>query len=127
MSGILIISGDWQSRTLLRAQLIEDKCDVRAFTSPQEAKGALAPPAAYQPALVLADLSSFGREEVETLDDLVRGLPAGVPLWIIASRGGPDEGWIELLKGPHLEKALFRPADAGELVEQIKARTKCGR
>jgi len=42
MPGVLIISRDWQTRALLRAQLIEDGCDVRAFVSPDQAKAALA-------------------------------------------------------------------------------------
>ena len=50
MPGVLIISRDWQSRALLRAQLIEDGVDVRAYTSAAEA-------GAWVPALVLADLS----------------------------------------------------------------------
>jgi CheY-like chemotaxis protein len=138
MPGVLIISRDWQSRALLRAQLIEEGCDVRAFTSPDGAWAALAKaeeskvkdqkpgatsPGTFSPELVIADVSAVSdRGEVEQLANLIRSLPADVPLWVIASRGEPGQDWTEVLKEAHLENVLFRPIDGGELIERIKNR-----
>ena len=138
MSGLLIISRDWQSRALLRAQLIEEGCDVRAFVSPDEARAALVSVeepkvknqrlkvkrgSTFSPGLVIADVSAVcDRGEIEQLADLIRGLPADVPLWVIGSR--EEQEWIELLKEAHLENVLFRPIDGGELVERIKSRVR---
>jgi len=146
MPGVLIISRDWQSRALLRAELIEEGCDVRAFVSPDEARAALGrverskleiqssklqnsriatgrTGSRFSPGLVIADISAVSdRGEIEQLADLTRSLPAEVPLWVIASRGEPGRQWIELLKEAHLERVFFRPIDGGELVERIKDR-----
>jgi CheY-like chemotaxis protein len=132
---MLIISRDWQSRALLRAQLVEEGCDVRAFVSPEEAREALTgrkverqkskvkSGSTFSPGLVIADISAISdRGEIEQLANLTRSLPADVPLWVIAGRGEPGQGWIELLKEAHLERVLFRPIDGGELVERIKSR-----
>lgn len=137
MAGVLIISRDWQSRALLRAQLIEEGCDARAFTSAGEAAALLSRPAVarrlkvesrrsrFLPGLALADISLVSdRAEIDDLKSLVRNLPASIPLWIIASRSDADEGWIEMLGGPRLEKVLFRPIDAGKLIEEIKRRVQ---
>ena len=142
MSGVLIVSRDWQSRALLRAQLIEEGCDVRAFVSPEEAREALVGAEKskvegqeskgtvgnkFSPGLVIADASAIAdRGEIEELANLIRSLPADAPLWLIASRGEPGQGWIELLKEAHLEKVFFRPIDGGELVGQIKRRIGAG-
>lgn len=141
MPGVLIISRDWQSRALLRAQLIEEGCDVRAFTSTSEATASPARPAVgsqrsrvedqklsrnstFLPDLVLADVSLVSDSgEIDALKALAENLPAGVPLWLIASHGSADnKEWIAMLKGPRLEKVLFRPLDAGKLLEKIKSR-----
>jgi len=140
MPGVLIISGDWQSRALLRAQLIEEGCDARAFVSPDQARAALGRVedskvetqklkvkrgSTFSPDLVIADISGVSdRGEIGQLASLVRSLPADVPLWIIASR--EEQEWIELLKEAHLENVLFRPIDGGELVRRIKSRIHCG-
>jgi len=138
MPGVLIISRDWQSRALLRAQLIEESCDVLAFVSPEQARAALAKVerskgegqksklksrSTFSPGLVIADISAVSdRGEIERLASLARSLPADAPLWVIASRGEPGEGWIELLREAHLEEVFFRPIDGGELVARIKSR-----
>jgi len=75
--------------------------------------------------LVVVDVSSVSdRPEVEQLRNLLQGRPADVPLWIIASRCSAEEEWVGMLKGPRLEKVLFRPIDAGKLVEEIKSRVQ---
>lgn len=141
MPGVLIISRDWQSRALLRAQLIEEGCDVRSFVSAEDARMALSRPedegrkskvknqkleiksgGRFSPDLVIADISAVSdRAEVAQLVALVRRLPA-VPLWVIASRGKEGEEWIEMLQGPRLEKVMLKPIDGGALIEQIKRR-----
>lgn len=145
MPGVLIISRDWQSRALLRAQLIEEGCDVRAFTSPAEASDLLSRPQvesrrlkverrapmsrtrAFLPGLMIADISSVSDvAEINDLATLVARLPADAKMWVIASRSRTPREWIGLLKGPRLEKVLFRPIDAGKLVEQITSRINSG-
>jgi DNA-binding response OmpR family regulator len=143
VSGVLIISRDWQSRALLRAQLIEEGCDVRAFVSPDQATAALVKVrtskaesrrlrvkrgSTFSPGLVIADVSvGSDRGEIEQLANLIRSLPADVPLWVIASRAEPAQEWIGLLKEAHLENVLFRPIDGGELLERIKNRIGDGK
>ncbi|HEV2425570.1 MAG TPA: hypothetical protein VGZ29_12150 [Terriglobia bacterium] len=140
--GVLIISRDWQSRALLRAQLIEEGCDVRALTSPAAASKLLARPPAQSPrseaeshktktsggflaVLVLADISLISdRVEIDELKSLARKLPAGAALWAIASHDSTDKERLAILKGPRLENVLFRPIDAGKLVEQIRRRVQ---
>jgi CheY-like chemotaxis protein len=142
MPGVLIISRDWQSRALLRAQLIEEGCDARAFVSPDQARAALGTveeskvesqksrvkrASTFSPDLVIADISAASdRGEIEQLASLIRNLPTDAPLWVIASRGESGQGWIEVLREAHLEKVFFRPIDGGELVERIKRRIAAG-
>lgn len=141
MPGVVIISRDWQSRALLRAQLIEDGCDVRAFASPSEAgelltrsqvesrrskvesRTPMSRTCAFLPGLMIADVSSVSDvAEINDLATLVARLPANAKLWVIASHSRTDREWIGMLKGPRLEKVLFRPVDAGKLVQEITRR-----
>jgi CheY-like chemotaxis protein len=121
VSGVLIVSGDWRSRALLRAQLIEEGCEVRAYESLRDAAGVLriSPEAikktsGFTTGLVVADLSENGTRH--EMDQLLR-LTQRVPVWVIASRRGTPE---PELKG--FERVFFRPVDMRDLVEEIKRR-----
>jgi CheY-like chemotaxis protein len=126
VAGVLILSRDWQSRALLRAQLIEEGLDVRAFPSSLEAGTALAA-SPFQPELILADFSTTSvRDEAEPVARLARDLfvdAVPLPVWVIARRS--DEAWLPP-RGEPFEAILFRPIDVGELIERIKKRVRDG-
>lgn len=117
MRDVLIISRDWQSRALLRAQLIEEGCNVRAFRSARDAAAALGR-GVFHPRLAIADLSA-GTDPAEV--EQVAGLARRLPVWVIASRSAPGD-WLQSLQGRDFEVVLFRPVDLGELVKCIKER-----
>jgi len=116
MTQILLIGKDWQARSLLRAQLLEEGLAVEAH---ETVRGALAglEGGALHPGLLVADLSSSDdpAADAETLAAWSREIPT----WIIASRSLITE---KSLKGRGFEMILFKPVDVGELVGQIKAR-----
>jgi len=118
MAKIVLAGKDWQTRALLRAQLIEEGLEVEAFETLQDALARSEEPTS-RPSLLVADLysSEDSRAEIERL----AAWAARIPIWIIASQS--------LLAEPQLnsrgfELILVRPIDAGELVEQIKRRVK---
>lgn len=116
MSRILIAGKDWQARTLLRAQLLEEGFDVEAHETVADALASLeSTPSA--PDLFLADIS-----QSDDLTGEVEALAAGsrkTPIWIIASRAFITE---KGLSGRGFEMILLRPVDVGELVDQIRQR-----
>jgi CheY-like chemotaxis protein len=116
MSRILVAGKDWQARTLLRAQLLEEGFDVEAHETVPEALASLeSTPSA--PGLFLADIS----QSDDPAGD-VEALAAGsrkTAVWIIASRAFITE---KRLSGHGFEMILLRPVDVGELVERIKQR-----
>ncbi len=116
MTQILLVGKDWQARTLLRAQLLEEGLDVEAH---ETVRGALAglEGSTVLPGLLVADLSSSDdpATDAETLATWSREIPT----WIIASHSLITE---KSLKGRGFEMVFFKPVDVGELVEQIKAR-----
>jgi CheY-like chemotaxis protein len=116
VSRILLAGKDWQSRALLRAQLLEEGFDVEAHESVSEALATLAPGATL-PDLFIADVSASDNPsaDVESLSTWT----LQVPTWIIASRSYIIE---KGLRGHGFEMILLRPVDLGELVEQIKRR-----
>jgi hypothetical protein len=64
--GVIIISRDWQSRALLRAQLIEEGVDVRAFISPKEVAAWVVPGTVEGPeAKGSGELKACGESRVE--------------------------------------------------------------
>lgn len=116
MSHIVIAGKDWQSRALLRAQLLEEGFEVEAYETVPDALAALSP-AVNLPNLFIADVSASDdpSADVEALSAWSRKLP----IWIIASRTFIIE---KGLRGHGFEMILLRPVDVGELVEQIKRR-----
>ncbi len=114
MPQVLLIAKDWQTRALLRAQLIEEGVEVEAHESVESAVAAVEE-SGLVPSLILADLTAS--------DDPIRDAnllavwTQPFPIWVIASHtliAGQN------LKGKGFELVLFRPIDVGELVEQIK-------
>jgi CheY-like chemotaxis protein len=116
MAKIVLVGKDWQTRALLRAQLIEEGLEVEASATLREA---LARPdeATSLPALLVVDLypSEEPRAEIERL----AAWAGRIPIWIIASQSLLVE---PQLKSRGFELILARPIDVGELVEQIKRR-----
>ncbi len=114
MAQVILIGKEWQSRALVRAQLIEEGLDVEAFLTAQMAlEGA----GELLPELIVADLSESENLEGE-VDELAQWARQ-VPIWILAGR---DLIAGKLLRGRGFEMVLYRPIDVGELVQQIKRR-----
>jgi len=120
VSQILIAGKDWQSRALLRAQLLDEGFEVEAHETITDALGALEP-GAKPPDLFIADISASDdpSADVEALSAWTRK----VPIWIIASRTYIVE---KGLRGHGFEMILLRPVDMNELVDQIKQRLEDG-
>jgi CheY-like chemotaxis protein len=114
MAQVILAGKDWQARALVRAQLLEEGVEVEAYPSAGEALESVSE---ILPALLVADLteSEDPAGEIEQLAPWTRQFP----VWILAGRNliaGKS------LRGRGFEMILFRPLDAGELVEQIKRR-----
>jgi len=113
---LFLASKDWQTRALLRAQLLEEGLSVEAFESVRDALAQLEffP---LRPALLVADIiaSDQPSADVESLANWARR----IPIWVIASLTFDVEGGIE---GRGFERVLFRPLDLGKLVVQIRQR-----
>ena len=116
MPRVVLIGKDWQTRALLRAQLLEEGVDVAAYESAGEAIEDFGQPASL-PALLIADLASSDDPTREA--ELLAAWAKQVPIWIIASHSLIVD---KKLKGRGFEVILFRPIDVGEVVEQIKRR-----
>ncbi len=116
MNRILIAGEDWQSRAMLRAQLLEEGFEVEAHETIAGALDALGRGAGL-PQMMLADVSA-SRDPVADLRAL-SPWSHKIPLWIIASRAFRlDDG----LHGHGFEIILPRPVEVGELVDRIKLR-----
>lgn len=129
-AGVVIVSADWQSRALLRAQLLEEGCEVRAFESAADAERVLRRNASvmkgrgsarlvegdFKLRLIVADLSAGGSaSEIERLAQLAQCRA----VWVLASRSSAAETeWNTC----GFERVLFRPIDMRDLVEAIKHR-----
>jgi len=112
---LVLVSRDWQTRALLRAQLLEESCLVRAFETLQDAAAELKA-GDLQPRMLIADLSGDQwRSELEQLS----GLTGRLPVWVLASHSHVDE---VTLKGRGFETVLFRPFQMGDLVRRVKQR-----
>jgi DNA-binding NtrC family response regulator len=118
MSHVLLASVDWQSRALLRAQLIEEGVGVEAYENVREAVRSLAL-GPTPPPLFVADISLSDDPSADV--ELLSTWSGRVPIWIIASRGFIVE---KGLKRQGFEMIFLRPVDMGELVEQIKQRVE---
>ena len=116
MPEVIVVGKDWQTRALLRAQLIEEGLEVEAYETVSSALENVAK-SGVLPKLLIADLSRSDDLSAE-VGQLARWAKR-IPTWIIASHTlivGKD------LKGRGFEVILLRPVDLGELVEQIKQR-----
>jgi CheY-like chemotaxis protein len=116
MAHITLIVNDWKTRTLLRAQLLEEGIDVAAYESAGEAIEGFGQGATL-PALLIADLASSDDPTGEA--ELLTAWARQIPIWIIASHNLIVD---KKLKGRGFEVILFRPIDVGETVEQVKRR-----
>lgn len=116
MAQVQLASEDWQSRSLLRAQLIEEGVDVEAHQTIQDAVKGLAS-ASNPPALLVADISFSDNPASDV--ELLSTLSTKISIWVIASRAFIVQ---KGLRGRGFETTLLRPVDVGELVEQIKRR-----
>jgi len=118
VAGVVIVSPDWTLRALLRAQLLEQGCQVKAFESIADA----AEPAleGFPVALLVADLPhDGGPSEVERLVGLAVRLAA--PVWAVVSRSSASEPWAADLR---FEAVFFRPLSLGELAVRIEQRLR---
>lgn len=116
MPVILLISENWTTRALLRAQLIEEGFSVEAHESMVPALGSLWA-RREMPSLMIADLYE---SENPTKDiSILAQWTALVPVWVMAAHGVIDAGALE---GRSFEKVLFRPLDMKSLLREIKER-----
>jgi DNA-binding NtrC family response regulator len=118
MAKVVLVGKDWQTRALLRAQLIEEGLEVEAFETLREALARLEE-SVLRPSLLVADLYSSEEPRAET--EQLAAWAARIPIWIIASQSLLAE---PQLKSRGFELILVRPIDVGELVEQIKRRVE---
>jgi DNA-binding NtrC family response regulator len=118
MTQVQVVSEDWQSRSLLRAQLIEEGVDVEAHPSVHDAVRSLASDPRL-PALLVADISFSDNPAADV--EMLSALSTKMPIWVIASRTFIEETG---LRGRGFEAILLRPVDIGRLVEQIKRRVE---
>jgi len=115
LARLVLVSRDWQTRALLRAQLLEEGCQVRAYQTLQDAAAELKA-GDPQPRILIAELSGDNwRSELEQLSELARRLP----VWVLASHSDVDEA---ILTRRGFEAVLFRPLDMGDLVRRVKRR-----
>jgi DNA-binding NtrC family response regulator len=116
MARIFLVSRDWHLRALLRAQLLEEGLEVKAFEESGSALAGLETAEEF-PTLLVADLSSADNPEREA--ELLSYWANQFPIWVISSHmlaGDAD------LTGPGFERILSRPIDLGEFVEDVKHR-----
>jgi DNA-binding response OmpR family regulator len=114
MAQVVLVAKEWNTRALLRAQLLEEGVEVEAYESLEEAFQSLLP---SLPALFLIDLTASNDPDGD-LHNLASKVTR-VPTWIIASRSslvGTD------LEERGFDRVFFRPVDVGELVGLIKQR-----
>jgi hypothetical protein len=114
MGPMVLIGRDWSTRALLRAQLLEEGVEVKAYDSLKDAVLAFD---LSLPALLVADLTASDDPEAEIRD--LASWVKSVPTWIIASR---SSGVVAHLEGRGFERIFFRPVDMGELVSFVKQR-----
>ena len=113
---VILLGKDWKSRALLRAQLIEDGIEVKAFDAVADAIEAAAGDRGPAP-LLIADLAGSDDPTLEAAQ--LAHWRHRIPIWIIASRSVIDARELE---GRGFEAILYRPVDVGDLVQRIKRR-----
>ena len=117
VGGVLLVSHDWHTRALLRAQLIEEGCPVMAFESLADAERELKHRGAFEPRLLILDLAGGERAPSEIAQ--LSAWAGSVPVWLLATR---SLGAETALEGRGFEAVIFRPFGIKELVERIKQR-----
>jgi CheY-like chemotaxis protein len=118
MAEVVLVGRDWQTRALLRAQLIEEGLQVEAFETLCEVHARLEEPAC-RPSLLVADL--YSSEDPHAEIEQLTAWAKQIPVWILVSQSLLAE---PQLKSRGFELILARPIDMGKLVEQIKRRVK---
>jgi CheY-like chemotaxis protein len=113
---VLLAGKDWQSRALLRAQLLEEGVSVEAYETVDEALAQLEWSFPF-PALLIADISASDNPELDVKHLVVWA--KRIPIWLIASHSLTVKGGLE---GRGFETLFFRPVDMGKLVQQIQQR-----
>lgn len=116
MAQILLSGSDRTSRALLRAQLIDEGFEVKAYEDVQEVIRLLWA-SKTMPALVIVDLFESAHPAEDTT--LLSRWAKLVPIWVLAGHGSAE---AESLEGRGFEGILFRPIDIGKLVREIKER-----
>lgn len=111
---VILLGKDWKSRALLRAQLIEEGLEVKAYDSVADAIEAAAGHNGPAP-LLIADLA--GSDDPALVAAQLAHWSRRIPIWIVASRSVIDARELE---GRGFEAVLYRPVDVGDLVERIK-------
>lgn len=112
---VILLGKAWKSRALMRAQLIEEGIEVKAFDSVADALEAAAGQA--RAPLLVADLAGSGDPALEVAQ--LSHWSRRIPIWIIASRSAINPRDLE---GRGFEAIYVRPVEAGELIGEIKRR-----
>ncbi|MGH9444708.1 MAG: hypothetical protein ACRD3O_03150 [Terriglobia bacterium] len=116
MARMFLTGKDWQSRALLRAQLLEEGVEVEAYETAREALNSVTS-LANLPMLILADLGHSPGPEADI--DLLSRWKKLIPAWIIL----PHILKIERnLQDSGIERILLRPIDLKKLVRELKER-----
>jgi DNA-binding response OmpR family regulator len=113
----MLVSSDWRTRALLRAQLLEEGCSVRAYELLRDAFRAIGR-TPFPPSLLIAELS--GDDSANEMDQL-SALARLLPVWVLASHSDVNEA---VLGGRGFEMILFRPIGMSDLVDRVKSRLK---
>jgi CheY-like chemotaxis protein len=113
---VLLAGKDWQTRALLRAQLLEEGVSVEAYETVEEALGQLESHSPL-PALLIADISASDHPSADA--ESLTLWAERIPIWVIATHTSSVKGGLQ---GRGFEKLLFRPVDMGKLVGQIQQR-----
>lgn len=116
VAGVLLVSPDWRTRALLRAQLIEEGCAVIALESLEDAESEL-PRSGFEPTLLIAELADD--EPAASQIDRLAAWTGRVAVWVLATC---TSGIEDQLRSHRFEEVIFRPFGIKELVDRIKQR-----
>jgi CheY-like chemotaxis protein len=116
MPKVLLVGMDWSWRSLLRAQLVEEGIDVKAYETSRDALNTVTN-LTDLPKLLVADLHDSRRPEAEV--DLLSKWSSLIPVWLITSRASRVD---RELGDAGIERVLARPVDVRRLLEEIKQR-----
>ncbi len=117
MPHVLLASGDWHFRALVRAQLIEEGIEAEAHETAREALNGITG-LRKLPALIVADLAG-SPHPAAGIDLLARWTPI-LPVWIVLPHTMKVDRPIEHLG---FDRVIYRPLDLATLVQEIKERS----